>query len=80
MDEFSCCSVSSTKYRCNLANNNGGGKGQVKQNQPRVLETLIYREIKLEKTGRWFEPTLSIHTPLSPTLTQIFLYLPPTYS
>jgi hypothetical protein len=49
------------------------------QNQPRMLGTLIYREVKLEREGRWFELTLNIHIPLSPTLTQIFFYLPPTY-
>jgi len=25
MDEIGCCPVSSTKYRCNLVNNNGWG-------------------------------------------------------
>ena len=80
MDEISFCPVSSTKCRRNSANSNGGRGDGGGQNQPRVLETLIYKKVKLEKAGRWFEATLSIHTPLSLTLIQIFFYLPPTYS
>jgi hypothetical protein len=55
----------------------GGWGGQI---QPRVFGTLIYKEVKLETAGLWFEPNLNIHTPLYPTLTQILFYLPLNFS
>jgi hypothetical protein len=47
-------------HRHNLANNmveGGGAKG------PSILGTLIYKGLKLERGGDWFEPVLNVHTP-----------------
>jgi hypothetical protein len=46
------------------------------QNRPRVLGTLIYKAVKLERGKDWFELTLNTHTPLSPTLIPVLLFTP----
>jgi hypothetical protein len=46
------------------------------QNRPWVLDNLIYEGVKLERGERLDKAGLNIHTPLSPTLTPIFLFAP----
>ena len=68
---FACRRYYHWPHKRNLSNKIGSGGGG---SRLWVLGTLIYEQVNLQRGGRWLEPDLNIHTPISPTLTPPFFF------